>query len=78
METFFTLQEAKVGKTYTIVSMCKSIEIKTKTRLFELGFFENEKVKILAKSLLGGVLLVEINNTVLTLRKTEAGCVVVK
>lgn len=73
----FLLSMAKCNKQYTIESMCTNIDIKTKTRLFELGFFGGEKITVLNTSLLGGVLLVEIRGQVLTIRKKEAACVVV-
>ena len=71
------LSDGVSGIRYTIKSLCKDINIKTKTRLLELGFFVGEHVEILAKSLIGGVLLVEIRNSVLTIRTSEASCVVV-
>lgn len=77
MESFF-LYDAKLNKIYTISGMCDYIETKTKTRLLELGFFKGEKIKVLKKSLLGGVVLVEIMNTVLSIRKEEALCVQIK
>ena len=70
--------DAKLNKIYTISGMCDYIETKTKTRLLELGFFKGEKIKVLKKSLLGGVVLVEIMNTVLSIRKEEALCVQIK
>lgn len=78
MEIFLTLNCAKIGKDYQIVNMCKNVDIKTKTRLFELGFLPNNKIKVLSRSISGGVLLVEINNTSLTIRKEQASCVVLK
>ena len=73
----FLLSKAKPNKLYTIVNMCSDIDIKTKTRLFELGFFSGEKIRVLNFSLLGGVMLVELRSQVLTIRKQEASCVVV-
>lgn len=55
--------------------MCEDIDIKTKTRLYELGFFKGEKIRVLKKSLMGGTILVEIMNNVLSIRKEEALCV---
>lgn len=78
MKNFLLLSKGIVGTKYTIQSLCKDIDIKTKTRLLELGFFSGENVTILAKSLMGGVLLVEIRNSTLTIRITEASCVVIK
>ena len=78
MEIFLTLNNAKIKKTYTIVGMCKSIDIKTKTRLLELGFLPKQKVKVLSKSISQGVLLVEVNYVALSIRKAEASCVVIK
>lgn len=78
MENFLLLCDALVGTNYEIESMCDNIDIKTKTRLFELGFFSGEKLKVIKKSLNGGVLLVEIRNTILSIRKKEASCVVIK
>lgn len=77
MESFF-LSNGKINREYTITGMCSFIDIKTRTRLYELGFFDGEKVLIISKSLMGGVLLVQIRNSVLTLRQKEASCVVVK
>ena len=78
MKNFLLLSKGVIGTTYTIQSLCSDIDIKTKTRLLELGFFAGEKVKILAKSLIGGVLLVELQNCVLTIRTQEAYCVVIQ
>ena len=78
MEIFISLNCAKIGKTYHIESMCKNVDIKTKTRLFELGFLPNNEIKVLSRSISGGVMLVEINNTSLTIRKEQASCVVLK
>lgn len=78
MKNFFLLSNGKIGQEYNIVSMCKDIDIKTKTRLFELGFFCGEKIHIRATSITGGVLLIEIKGSMLTIRKREAGCVVVE
>ncbi|MBO5884745.1 MAG: ferrous iron transport protein A [Clostridia bacterium] len=77
MKNFLLLSKGRIGDKYTIKKLCKDIDIKTKTRLLELGFFEGETIKILAKSLVGGVLLVEVRNSALTIRVTEAACVVV-
>ena len=78
MEIFLTLNNAQIGKKYTILGMCQNIDIKTKTRLFELGFLKGNAIKVLSRSISGGVLLVEINSTCLTIRKDEASCVVIK
>lgn len=74
----FLLSTAKINQQYKIVGMCEDIDIKTKTRLLELGFFSGELVKVIAKSIKGGVLLVEIRGSVLTVRVNEASCVMVK
>ncbi len=74
MEIFF-LYNAKINKLYYINGMCEDIDIKTKTRLYELGFFKGEKIRVLKKSLMGGTILVEIMNNVLSIRKEEALCV---
>lgn len=71
------LSKANFNVVYTIQNICKNIDIKIKTRLLELGFFEGEKIIVLAKSLAGGVLLVEIRGQVLSLRIIEASCVVI-
>ena len=78
MEIFLTLDNAKLKKEYKIVNLCKNIDISTKTRLFELGFLPNQKVKVISKSISQGVLLVEINSVALSIRKKEASCVVIK
>ena len=77
MEIFF-LYNATLNKTYSISGMCDFIDVKIKTRLLELGFFKGEKIKVLKKSLMGGVILVEIMNNVLSIRKEEALCVQIK
>ena len=78
MEIFLTLDNAKLKKEYKIVNLCKNIDISTKTRLYELGFLPNHNVKVVSKSISQGVLLVEINSVILSIRKNEASCVVVK
>lgn len=76
MKNFF-LSDAKINKQYTIANICNDIDIKTKTRLLEFGFFCNQKVVVRNFSLKKGVLLVELNNQTISLRKKEASCVVV-
>ena len=78
MENFFQLNQCKLKLDYEIVDMCQGIDIKTKTRLYELGFLPGEKLKILSTSLNKGVLLIQIRGSVLTLRTNEASCVIVK
>lgn len=74
----FLLSKARINQQYKVVGMCENIDIKTKTRLLELGFFSGEEVKIIAKSIKGGVLLIEIRGSVLTIRVNEASCVIVQ
>ena len=76
MKNFF-LSEVMLGKEYTIANVCNGIDIKTKTRLLEFGFFPGQKVSVCNRSLRKGVLLIEISNQMISLRKNEASCVVV-
>ncbi len=71
----FLLPYAKTNVAYKIIDLCDDIDIKTKTRLLEFGFLKGETVKVIGKSLSGGVFLIEIMNTVLTLRLEETLCV---
>ncbi len=76
MKNFF-LSDVIVNKQFTIIGICDDIDIKTKTRLLEFGFFCGQKVVVRNKSLKKGVLLVELSNQMISLRKKEASCVVV-
>ena len=73
----FLLCDAAIKKNYTILNLCHNIDIKTKTRLLEFGFFQGQTLTIINKSLRKGVLLIEIANQLVTLRTLEAACVVV-
>lgn len=76
MKNFF-LSDVKLNTQYTIASICDNIDIKIKTRLLEFGFFCGQKIIVRNKSLRKGVLLVELKNQMVSLRKEEASCVVV-
>lgn len=44
---------------------------KTERRLYDLGFVKEEKIKIIKKSIFGGVFLVEIMGGLLAVKKRE-------
>ena len=71
----FLLSNAKLNILYKIKKLNDKLNIKTKTRLLELGFLCDTPIMVTARSLSGGVLLVQINNSILTLRKKEANLV---
>lgn len=71
MKDFFSLSNVKCGQEVTILNLAIQ-DYKTKTRLYELGFFSGKKVTMVRKSLLGGTLLVKIGTCEFVLRKDVA------
>lgn len=61
-----------------IIGYDKTIDAKTKRRMLELGFVNGKKVVLLQKSILGEVILVEINGYLLSLRVEIAKHIQVK
>lgn len=67
-----SLSECKKGALCNIVGIAEGSSIKIKRRLCELGLFSGEKVKILQRSALGKVMLIEVRGYVLSLRVEQA------
>lgn len=72
-----TLDKVKKNITYKIVDFLGEAD-NVKRRLWELGFTRGQSVRVLEKSLLKKVLLVEIRGYVLSVRRATLSCVVVK
>ena len=66
------LGQVQVNKFTTIIGIVEDAPIKIKRRLLELGLTAGQKVKVLRRSLAGGVLLVEVRGYTLSLRRESA------
>ena len=75
MDNFFYLDKGEVNKKYQIVDIQGSDKIKR--RLLELGFV-GTFVKILKKSSMRGVFLVELRHFVLAVKRNEISKILVK
>lgn len=75
MDNFFYLDKGEINKNYKIVDINGGDKIKR--RLLDLGFV-GTNVKILRKSSLKGVFLVELRNFVLSIKRNEISKIVVK
>lgn len=76
MKDFLTLFTCKLEQAYKIKAI-NNLDYKSSLRLYELGFFAGEKVKVLRKSVLKKTLLIEIGGYTLCMRSDIAKCVVV-
>lgn len=66
------LSQLSKNQQATIIGYDNIIDTKTKRRLLELGFVKGKKVTLEQISILGDVLLIEINNYLLSLRSSIA------
>lgn len=66
------LGQVQVNKFTTIIGIVEGAPIKIKRRLLELGLTAGQKVKVLRRSLAGGVLLIEVRGYTLSLRRESA------
>ena len=73
-----TLNSLKINSKATIIGYDKSIDIKTKRRMLELGFVNGKTIMLGSKSFLGDVLLIEINGYLLSLRADIAKHILIK
>lgn len=64
----FSLLQSEFDKFYTINSI-HGLSTSLTRRLCELGFIKGQKIKLIKKSLLGKVFLVEIRGYILSLRR---------
>ncbi len=70
--TMTNLSQACAGKLQTIRGISGQAPLKIKRRLLELGLTIGQKVKVLRRSLAGGVLLIEVRGYTLSLRRDIA------
>ena len=70
------LGKAELNKDYFVVNICTELNEATTKRLLELGFVEGAKIRVIQKSVLKEVLLVEINNCTFAIRENIAKFVV--
>lgn len=70
------LDNCKVNVNYVIVSV--NCDIKIRRRLFEFGLFPNTPIRVLRKSLFGGVFLLEVRGYLLAIKKKQLGSIEVK
>ncbi len=75
LENHFSLSNAQINKLYQIVGL--KGEFKIRRRLLDFGFV-NTDIKVLQKSSLKGVCLVELRNYVIALRESEVANIIVK
>ena len=73
-----SLNKLKVSQVGIIKNYSSNIETNLKRRLLELGFCDEVKVKVVNKSFLGEVVLIEINGYVLAIRKNILKNIMVK
>ena len=74
----FFLSQLSKNQQATIIGYDNIIDTKTKRRLLELGFVKGKKVTLEQVSILGDVLLIEINNYLLSLRSSIAKHILIK
>lgn len=67
-----TLSTCEINKSVKIVGFSNGLFENYKKRLFQLGFFSGNKLKVCKKSVFKKVLLVEINSYLLSLRNDIA------
>ncbi|MBE7075160.1 MAG: ferrous iron transport protein A [Clostridiales bacterium] len=72
------LSELKKGDKALIIKIDNNIPFKIKRRLLELGFVENTKICLHSISILGEVLLLELNGFLLSVRKNIAKHIQIK
>lgn len=73
-----TLKKASCRKLYEVVELNKVAPLKIRRRLCDLGLTSGQKVKLVRKSLLGKVLLIEVRGYTLSVRADIAEAVIVK
>lgn len=73
-----TLKTCKVGVYFEIQKIESKLPLKMVRRLCDLGFTPGQKVRLLRKSLLGKVLLVELRGYTLSIRGELAKAVLVQ
>ena len=72
------LTKCKLNAFFVIDDFYGQVPTKIKRRLLDLGFTKGQRVKVLRKSILGKVFLVEIRKFVLSLREEVAQYVLVE
>ena len=76
--SFTALSSLTVGEVASICCILNTCDNRLKRRLLELGFVEGAQIKVLAKSLLNDVILVQILNYTISIRKDIAKSIVIK
>lgn len=71
------LSNGKLGHAYKISEVLNCCPIKIKRRLFDLGFLSGTSIRVVRKSLLNKVLLVEIRGYTLSLQKKIADYILI-
>ena len=66
------LSKSKIGQVVKIKKINENCPIKIKRRLLDLGFIEGINIKLLRKSILSKVLLIEIRGYTLSLQRKIA------
>ena len=71
------LAELKIGNEGKIIGFIDDCPTKIKRRLLDLGFTTGERVRLIRKSILGKVVLIEIRGYTLSLQKKITNYVVI-
>lgn len=72
------LSKAQVGKSYMVKDFASSLSFYEKERLLTYGFIENNKIKVVRKSIFGNTLQVQLFSGSLVVRKKEANQILLK
>ncbi len=72
------LNTCKIGKLYTIDAIGEQLPLKIRRRMYDLGFINGQKIKVVRKSLLKKAILIEIRGYTLSLRSTIAEFIYLK
>ena len=72
------LSACQIGKLYTIDAIGEQLPLKIRRRMYDLGFINGQKIKVVRKSLLKKAILIEIRGYTLSLRSTIAGFIYLK
>lgn len=72
-----TVYDLQVNQESNIMGFDQNLDLKIKQRLLELGFVSGANISIQQKSILGDVLLVNVNNYLMAIRKDIAKYIIV-
>lgn len=76
--SMLSLKNAKIGKSYRVLQISEYAVDKIRRRLFDLGFTSGQYVKLVRKSLIGKVFLIEIRGYTLSIRESVAQKIIIE